>query len=509
MADDEVPNAGDDRMAPEGESRDADTVEQSSAPDLAVKPDWVVPSWLRLPRLEAVLGCRVDEVDWACLESLIDRGVREDLSIEFKSTAYNDDDKGRFELPKDVAAFANSAGGLIVVGMSERAGGVVSGFSRLRPTDATKRDMMTNLLAGLTPFVPDIELGLIEDPHRPGEGCVLVLVPPSESAPHAVVTKNPQTKRRAHAMSWPAREGSRTRWLSEPELAERYRARFAGRDALSKRVDTTLTDGLGELDRTNTVWVAVALSPSRPAPRRMLSLQLKDELRDAQRSRRHPALPGPAFSSQSSFGPGRVILSNRFDLARRSSDHHVEVHTDGSVFAAARVGMDVDVHQVQKFGLSVDAVGAIDAVDVVTWSATLLRLAATYSVDIGASGDYDIRVQLVSGLASDASSGEMEDPSELPVVLTEGASMTRRLVPGSFPAAVVGPIEAVSSAAIAASAPDLIRLAARVSNEVFALFGQLPTDPLLTSDGLVIEANCSSPRAQSLLSWAVAHEVVG
>ena len=92
-------------------------------PPAVARPDWVLPTWLRIPRLEAVIGCGLGELDWATLQGLADRGVEEDLSIEFKATDYDgavdDGEKRAFEAPKDVAAFANASGGLIVIGMSE------------------------------------------------------------------------------------------------------------------------------------------------------------------------------------------------------------------------------------------------------------------------------------------------------------------------------------------------------------------------------------------------------
>lgn len=74
---------------------------------LPTTPTWQIPPWLHLPRLEAVIGCRLTDLDWTTLEGLIADQIREDLSLDYKAVPYVADEKGRFELGKDVAAFAN------------------------------------------------------------------------------------------------------------------------------------------------------------------------------------------------------------------------------------------------------------------------------------------------------------------------------------------------------------------------------------------------------------------
>lgn len=62
----------------------------------------------------------VSEWDQTDLQSLIDNGVPESLTLDYKnSLALSKDDSCRTELSKDVSAFANSAGGVIVYGIDE------------------------------------------------------------------------------------------------------------------------------------------------------------------------------------------------------------------------------------------------------------------------------------------------------------------------------------------------------------------------------------------------------
>ncbi len=62
----------------------------------------------------------VSEWDQTDLQSLIDNGVPESLTLDYKnSLALSKDDGCRTELSKDVSAFANSTGGVIVYGIDE------------------------------------------------------------------------------------------------------------------------------------------------------------------------------------------------------------------------------------------------------------------------------------------------------------------------------------------------------------------------------------------------------
>ena len=80
----------------------------------------------RSHRLEALFGGWLDTLVYADLLALIgnaDAAEAEDL--DYKQANYAADDKGREELAKDVAAFANYLGGVLVLGMAE-AGGIPS-----------------------------------------------------------------------------------------------------------------------------------------------------------------------------------------------------------------------------------------------------------------------------------------------------------------------------------------------------------------------------------------------
>ena len=70
----------------------------------------IVPPGLRMPRLEQLLGVRLDQLDYPAIQALVGQQTTEDLTPEFKRELYADG--GNDELAKDVAAMANAAGRL-------------------------------------------------------------------------------------------------------------------------------------------------------------------------------------------------------------------------------------------------------------------------------------------------------------------------------------------------------------------------------------------------------------
>jgi hypothetical protein len=54
------------------------------------------------------------------IRGLVDSGLEEHLQLEYKSSLYDDNDRGRKEFLLDVCMFANASGGIILIGIPER-----------------------------------------------------------------------------------------------------------------------------------------------------------------------------------------------------------------------------------------------------------------------------------------------------------------------------------------------------------------------------------------------------
>jgi hypothetical protein len=104
-------------------------------------------------------------LDYARVKALIDTRQREDLVLEFKGMLpkLKDTEKlDRLELAKDVAAMANSAGGLILYGMHEHQ----ECASKIEPVEGIEkaRQRIIKAVSDLVTPIPVVEVGCLSSP---------------------------------------------------------------------------------------------------------------------------------------------------------------------------------------------------------------------------------------------------------------------------------------------------------------------------------------------------------
>jgi hypothetical protein len=76
----------------------------------------------RLPRVEALIDCRLGEIDDTVVERMISLRLREDTDLDFKRDDYAATDKAHQDAATDVAAMANGPGGAIFLGIRDHDG---------------------------------------------------------------------------------------------------------------------------------------------------------------------------------------------------------------------------------------------------------------------------------------------------------------------------------------------------------------------------------------------------
>jgi hypothetical protein len=117
---------------------------------------------------------------------LADR-VEEGVHLDFKRDLYAASDEQKAEFLADISAFANAAGGDIIVGIDEEKG-AASTLRGLDPAlDLDKEVLRLQQVAdsGLEPRIPGLAFHVVRGPS--GEGFLIIRVPASPRPPHRVV----------------------------------------------------------------------------------------------------------------------------------------------------------------------------------------------------------------------------------------------------------------------------------------------------------------------------------
>lgn len=189
------------------------------------------------PRLVPVLGHSPREIDEGKLGALVAAGINEDQDIDFKQTRYDFGPKGTFELGKDVAAMANQVGGLIVIGVKEDEQARASKMTPVKLDDAERVRMLAAIADRVHPQIPGLDVHMVGTAAGDGTGYYVIAVPNSVSAPHWARKPDQDTP----YSCYPQRQGSTTIYLSEAQVAARYRSRF--------QLATSQVDQLREMHR--------------------------------------------------------------------------------------------------------------------------------------------------------------------------------------------------------------------------------------------------------------------
>lgn len=274
---------------------------------------------LRSRRLETVFGVPLEQVQAEHIAALVSGGVQEDFDLDFKEQMYGTSEGEKRDLASDVAAMANSAGGVIVLGVSEDDHARASGAPGVALSEEIDRRIL-QVTAGVSP-TPQVGVRRIRARTKDlDSGYVLIVVPRSLAGPHAVVVN-------ATSLRFPVRHGTTTRYMSPPEVAGAFRQRMlseAEQPERAERAENDTEELLGE-----DVWLQVSLTPALPGSLRVDSAALRTV---------QEQLSGKPMTLFSQFARS-VNTRAGYRRIRASSDMHsglplrtdlIELHADGT-----------------------------------------------------------------------------------------------------------------------------------------------------------------------------------
>ncbi|GAB3253772.1 AlbA family DNA-binding domain-containing protein [Arthrobacter pigmenti] len=296
--------------------------------------------------LHAALGQTGNDLTFEMIEDAVEEGVEERADLDWKtSLPLTQTDKAARqaqgeELAKDVAAMANSGGGLIVYGVAERSGNT-SAAGEIRPVGEvgetelrTIRQIVNNQIY---PPVTALELIRLTPIGAQKGGVLAALVQPSLDVPHLLHQRGNHEWFQA-----PWRDGPETRRMTERQLADAYRLREQRRHEQETSFEQLYNDLLQTLGTTSNsaspTWVVGVAQPIQPRPdaRRLSAVATERFLKASQQVFNAQHITPLVETRDEDVRTG---LRRYFKASSRKSRSHtlqsrVEVYGDGTLTVA-------------------------------------------------------------------------------------------------------------------------------------------------------------------------------
>lgn len=275
---------------------------------------------LRSRRLETVLGTNLDDLQYQHLETLVTNQVSEAFDLDFKATLYGNADRDRHALATDVAALANTAGGLLILGVEEDDQARASAAPGVAVSDDEIRRIL-QVVGSLVVPLPVFEPLSICKPGDGGHGFIVVAVTRSALAPHAVIVNQ--------GFRYPRRNGTTTRYLSEPEVASAYGERLAGAQRQVARIEEVEQQALQRLDTSGLPWVVVSLVPDLPGNLLITGEAFRTFAQEIT-GQSATVIPADINFRRPSVGRRRLLADGTSDSSPLAKWASLELRTDGS-----------------------------------------------------------------------------------------------------------------------------------------------------------------------------------
>jgi Putative DNA-binding domain len=333
--------------------------------------------------LHRLLGRQPGPLTDDMLDAAIEQGIRETDDLDWKSGLPKAKDLSQSDVVKDIAAMANSGGGMIVFGIKEK-DKAANGREDVGKLDQTyERTLRSVAVSGIQP--PVFGLGIYELGAE-GARVLAVVVPPSVDVPH-LIYKNDY-------FGAPIRNDADTAWMRERQIESLYRARLDERRAGATALRELYAENAVGRDTDDRAWFIGVARPRIANP-----LAARVDARNASAIfQRASGFSAACVGTSQGYRP-LLMTDNtvpRPGLRRwiapfisiASNSKHMEswasVHYDGSVAVASALG-----------GVATNggAGNQVNSPSLEACVSDLMALVRAASAAMG-SGDYEVRAGL-------------------------------------------------------------------------------------------------------------------
>lgn len=208
---------------------------------------------MRFTALHRLLGLQPAPLTDQILDEAVAARLREAEDLDWKRALPPATGLQASDFPKDVAAMANSGGGVIVYGVAEQDKAAVERVDVGELTEVRERALRSVAVTAISPPVFGLSVDLLgNDSLR----AVVVEVPASVDGPHLIY--------RDGYFGAPIRNDADTVWMKEPQIEAQYRARFEERRNAHDVLDSLYNELTAAHLTTESAWFVGIARPRIP-----------------------------------------------------------------------------------------------------------------------------------------------------------------------------------------------------------------------------------------------------
>lgn len=329
-------------------------------------------------------GPLTDEI----LNAAVDAGVTETNDLDWKAELPPQKGLPQTDYPKDIAAMANSGGGVIVYGVLETQKAATGRVDVGELDETYERSLRSAAITAISPPVFGLNITRLGES---GSRAVAVEVPASVDGPH-LIYKNDY-------FGAPVRNDSDTVWMKERQIEAMYRARFEERRHATEALDALYAEATAGRDIGNRAWLIAVAHPRIP---RLQERMTREDARSVLAKTERVAL---SFAINRGVHPLQSVdrLNPRPGLRRWVAvntatspnsawkEAWASIHHDGSVTLSAAVGGHPSGRDWEAPGLRYFEGWEVESVTIECAVADLMALLRNTAESTGAD-EYDVRV---------------------------------------------------------------------------------------------------------------------